>query len=66
MIVFACFGKICVFLVHGFEKTEYTVQEGESVEITFKRNLKGTTRHRRLSFLGNITSKGDEKGRSKL
>ena len=66
MIVFAHFGKICVFLVHGFERTEYTVQEGESVEITFKRNVKGETDHRRLSFQGNITSEGDEKGKCKL
>ena len=54
-----------MFLVHGFKRTEYTVNEGESVEITFKRNVKGTTIHRRLSFVGTIMSEGDEDGKSK-
>ena len=56
--------NMCV-LVHGFERTEYTVNEGESVEITFKRNAKGETVHRRLSFIGTITSEGDDNGKSK-
>ena len=49
--------------MHGFEHVKYEVFEGETVNITFKRNVKGTTQHRRLSFTGSITSAGDETGK---
>ena len=49
--------------MHGFEHVKYEVFEGETVNITFKRNVKGTTNHRRLSLSGSITSIGDETGK---
>ena len=49
--------------MHGFEQVKYEVFEGETVNITFKRTVKGTTHHRRLSFEGSITSIGDETGK---
>ena len=49
--------------MHGFEQVKYEVLEGETLNITFKRHVKGITRHRRLSFEGSITSIGDEAGK---
>ena len=48
--------------MHGFEKQKYTVFEGESINITFERNIKGTSTINRLSLQGTIASKGDENG----
>ena len=36
--------------VHRFEKQKYTVLEGESINITFRRNVKGITTINRLSL----------------
>ena len=49
--------------MHGFEHVKYEVIEGETLSITFKRNVKGTSNHRRLSLRGSITSNGDEAGK---
>ena len=49
--------------MHGFEQVKYEVLEGETLNITFRRNVKGTTAHRRLSFIGSITSVGDKTGK---
>ena len=40
----------------------YEVREGESVNVTFGRNVKGITTINRLSLQGTITSEGDEAG----
>ena len=48
--------------MHGFEKQKYTVLEGESINITFGRNLKGMTTINGLSLQGMIRSEGDENG----
>ena len=52
--------------VHGFEKQKYTVFEGESINITFGRNVKGTTDINRLSLQGTITSEGDKNGEIRI
>ena len=49
-------------LVHGFENEAYTVREGDSVTITFGRNMKGQTSFPRLSLAGTIISEGDGAG----
>ena len=54
---------VIIHLVHGFEHVKYEVLEGETLNITFKRNVKGTSNHRRLSLRGSITSIGDEAGK---
>ena len=48
--------------VHGFDKSEYQVKEGESVEIGFMRNVKGMSQFPRLSLAGTIKSHGDTSG----
>ena len=48
--------------MHGFEKQKYTVLEEESINITFRRNVKGITTINRLSLQGMIASEGDENG----
>ena len=52
--------------MHGFEHVKYEVLEGETLNITFKRNVKGASNHRRLSLRGSITSIGDEAGKSSI
>ena len=52
--------------MHGFEQVKYEVFEGETLNITFKRNVKGTSNHHRLSLTGSITSIGDEAGKSSI
>ena len=49
--------------VHGFQQPSYTVNEGESIDITFQRNVKGTTRFPRLQLIGAVMSRGDPAGR---
>ena len=60
----ACILFCDCLLVHGFEQVKYEVFEGETLNITFKRNVKGITHHRRLPLSGSITSTGDETGKS--
>ena len=48
--------------MHGFEQQEYEVSEGERINITFGRDIKGMTTINRLSLQGTITSEGDEDG----
>ena len=48
--------------VHGFHKSVYSVEEGESVQIVFGRDVKGKSQFTRLSLQGVITSEGDNSG----
>ena len=52
--------------MHGFEKQKYTVFEGESINITFGRDIKGTSSFDRLSLQGTITSEGDKNGEIRI
>ncbi|CAI8037620.1 hypothetical protein GBAR_LOCUS21039 [Geodia barretti] len=47
-------------IVHGFVKTKYSVVEGETLDIVFERNAKGTTKFPLLTIEGRIISEGDE------
>ena len=58
--ILLAYSFVIIHLVHGFEHVKYEVIEGETLSITFKRNVKGTTRYRRLSLSGSITSAGDD------
>ena len=49
--------------VHGFQQPSYTVNEGENIDITFQRNVKGNTRFPRLQLIGAVMSRGDPAGR---
>ena len=50
-------------IVHGFVKTKYGVEEGETLNIVFERNAKGKTRFPLLTIQGSIISEGDEDGK---
>ena len=54
---------ILMHIVHGFLETQYSVLEGETVDIVFQRNVKGTTNFPLISIQGSITSEGDEDGK---
>ena len=55
--------RYIIFLsVHGFHKSVYSVEEGESVQIVFGRDVKGKSQFPRLSLQGAITSEGDSTG----
>ena len=43
--------------VHGFASASYDVIEGEQLNTTFQRNVKGTTNLPILNILGTISSK---------
>ena len=51
------------YIVHGFVKTKYSVVEGETLDIVFERNAKGTTKFPLLTIEGRIISEGDEDGK---
>ena len=52
--------------MHGFEKQKYTVFEGESINITFGRDIKGASIINRLSLQGTIASEGDKNGEIRI
>ena len=54
---------IFLWPVHGFQHPSYTVNEGESSNITFQRDVKGTTRFPLLQLIGAVMSRGDPAGR---
>ena len=63
MAEFVVSKRIFLHVVHGFAKREYSVLEGETVDIVFQRDVKGTTILPLLSLQGSITSEGDENGK---
>ena len=51
---FACL--LIHLTVHGFEKTQYTVLEGDTVDVIFKRNVKSVTAFPLLTIEGSIVT----------
>ena len=51
---FACL--LIHLTVHGFEKTQYTVLEGDKVDVIFKRNVKSVTAFPLLTIEGSIVT----------
>ena len=51
-----------ILKVHGFTQTEYSVMEGNTVDIVYKRNVKGETTFPLLTIQGSITSSSGGSG----
>ncbi|CAI8013545.1 hypothetical protein GBAR_LOCUS8571, partial [Geodia barretti] len=50
------YGENFTCIVHGFEKTQYTVLEGDTVDVIFKRNVKSVTAFPLLTIEGSIVT----------